>query len=188
MTYVSTLVREAHEARKARHQKWARHAVHDVENDTGLTDGQRRALLRRGGFREQTVVLAHREAEARKTMVARQIAASVEKQRRDAEGDGPQTGNLPPLPRRIIVLTAKHFRMSPKSLIGPRRKEEIVLARQISMYLMAELTTLSLTGIGRRFGNRDHTTVRHAVLKIRRLLTEDQSLRGTVDAIASKIP
>nr|WP_246800079.1 helix-turn-helix domain-containing protein [Rhizobium leguminosarum] len=61
-----------------------------------------------------------------------------------------------------------HFKfITIKDLKGPRRETEVVRARQIAMYeLHTQRDDLSYPGIGRIFGNRDHTTVLHAVRKI----------------------
>ncbi|MBB5663243.1 hypothetical protein GGE68_001419 [Rhizobium leguminosarum] len=75
-------------------------------------------------------------------------------------------------PRResklIIMEVLAHFKfITIKDLKGPRRETEVVRARQIAMYeLHTQRDDLSYPGIGRIFGNRDHTTVLHAVRKI----------------------
>jgi chromosomal replication initiator protein len=51
------------------------------------------------------------------------------------------------------------------------------------MYLSKQLTSRSLPEIGRRFGNRDHTTVLHAIRKIDQLMKEDPSLQEEVDLL-----
>ena len=58
-------------------------------------------------------------------------------------------------------------------LTGKSRKQEIVFARQIAMYLIRELTSASLKSIGNFFGGRDHTTVMHSVSTIENLLKSD---------------
>lgn len=76
-------------------------------------------------------------------------------------------------PRRdsklIIMEVLEHFKfITIKDVKGPRREEDVVRARQIAMYeLHVQREDLSYPGIGRIFGNRDHTTVIHAVRKIK---------------------
>ena len=74
--------------------------------------------------------------------------------------------------RQIIEISARHFGFSVDELIGPSRRRPLVIARQIAMYLFRELTDFSYPAIGREFGDRDHTTVIHAVEKISALMKE----------------
>ena len=61
--------------------------------------------------------------------------------------------------KAIIAVTARHTGIAPSDITGPRRLAPIVRSRQIAVTLARELTQLSFPDIGRRFGNRDHTTV-----------------------------
>ena len=70
-------------------------------------------------------------------------------------------------PRRIKVedilrIVSRHFAVSKADILSERRHRSVVRPRQIGMYLAKQLTSRSLPEIGRRFGNRDHTTVLHA--------------------------
>lgn len=74
-------------------------------------------------------------------------------------------------PKRITVVdiidaTVEMFGFTEEELKGRSRRRPLVTARQISMYVVRELTDLSYPQIAREFGNRDHTTVIHAVEKI----------------------
>ena len=74
-------------------------------------------------------------------------------------------------PRRIKIedilrIISRHFGVSKGDLLSQRRHRSVVWPRQIGMYLAKQLTARSLPEIGRRFGNRDHTTVLHAIRKI----------------------
>jgi chromosomal replication initiator protein len=79
-------------------------------------------------------------------------------------------------PRRITVdeimsVTAETFGVTIEDLIGPSRRRPLVNARQISMYVVRELIPeTSFPTIAREFGNRDHTTVMHAVKKVKGLM------------------
>lgn len=73
----------------------------------------------------------------------------------------------------IQRIVGRYFDISLNALLSPRREAPVVYARQISMFLAKELTLKSLPEIGRRFGNRDHTTVLHAIRKITRAELED---------------
>jgi chromosomal replication initiator protein len=80
----------------------------------------------------------------------------------------------------IQRVVSKHFNVSKADLLSARRTRTVVRPRQIAMYLAKTLTPRSLPEIGRRFGNRDHTTVLHAVRKIEELAGAD---RGFADEI-----
>lgn len=63
------------------------------------------------------------------------------------------------------------------------RSRRISRPRQVAMYLSRELTRRSFPEIGRQFGNRDHTTVMHAVERVRALMNSDEEFRVAVLAI-----
>jgi chromosomal replication initiator protein len=91
-------------------------------------------------------------------------------------------------PRRIRVedilrIVAKHFGVSRQDLLSSRRTANVVRPRQIAMYLAKTLTLRSLPEIGRRFGNRDHTTVLHAVRKIEGLVQGDKMLADEIESL-----
>jgi len=67
------------------------------------------------------------------------------------------------------------------------RKKEIVLARQVAMYLSKELTKSSLKTIGLHFGGRDHSTVIHSCSSIEQGKPEDKSIRELITNITNKI-
>lgn len=75
---------------------------------------------------------------------------------------------------------AETFGIPTAEMKGPCRAREIARPRQIAMYLSRRLTDRSLPEIGRMFGKRDHTTVRHAVLQIERLRLIDAEMDGHV--------
>ena len=57
----------------------------------------------------------------------------------------------------------------------------------MAMYLAKQLTTNSLPDIGRKFSNRDHTTVIHAVKKIDELIKKDNEIKGSIIEIKKKL-
>lgn len=87
----------------------------------------------------------------------------------------------------IQRVVAVHYQVSRSDLVSSRRTRAIVVPRQIAMYLAKVLTPRSLPEIGRRFGNRDHTTVLHAVRKIEGLIGRDKSLARDVEALRRRI-
>ena len=72
---------------------------------------------------------------------------------------------------------AKFYHVSVADLKGKKRVKNIVLPRQIAMYLSRELTDASLPKIGHEFGGKDHTTVIHAHEKIADALQSDETLK-----------
>ncbi len=81
----------------------------------------------------------------------------------------------------IIKTVSRHFGVSKPDILSQRRHRSVVWPRQIGMYLSKQLTARSLPEIGRRFGNRDHTTVLHAIRKIDRELEANPRLRDELE-------
>lgn len=88
---------------------------------------------------------------------------------------------------RIVEATVEMFGFPHSELTGKRRHRALVTARQISMYVCRELTDLSYPAIAREFGNRDHTTVIHAVDKISKQLAERREIYDQVTALIQEI-
>lgn len=88
---------------------------------------------------------------------------------------------------RIQTEVGNFYGVSVKEMKGTRRVQNIVLARQVAMYLSRELTDNSLPKIGREFGGKDHTTVIHAHGKIKTMLADDDNLAREIEAIKNKI-
>lgn len=84
---------------------------------------------------------------------------------------------------QVVDTTAKFYRLDARDLRGKKRDKDLVLARQVAMYLMREETDSSLLDIGRELGGRDHTTVLHGYEKIRNSINVDDRLRQDVLAI-----
>jgi chromosomal replication initiator protein len=82
-------------------------------------------------------------------------------------------------PDRIVDVVAAHYGITREQLKSKRRTNSVALPRQVAMFLMRRLTTLSLAEIG-RFFDRDHTTVIHACSKIERLMKEDRMMKDTI--------
>ena len=87
----------------------------------------------------------------------------------------------------MIDTVAKHYQVDEKDLLGRKRTREIVLPRQIAMYLAKELTQKSLPEIGDLFGGRDHTTVMYAHKKISQLIAERRSIYNQVTELTNRI-
>ena len=94
--------------------------------------------------------------------------------------------------RRVTVdeiqkATCDHFRLKQADLLSERRTRAVARPRQVAMYLCKQMTTRSYPDIGRRFGNRDHTTVLHAVRQIEKLKAEDPTLAADVETLTRKL-
>lgn len=88
---------------------------------------------------------------------------------------------------QIINATADYFTFSVEELISKSRNRKLVNARQIAMYLLRELTEMSLPKIGQALGGRDHTTVMYAERKIRELMAERRAVFNQVTELTNKI-
>ncbi len=82
---------------------------------------------------------------------------------------------------------SEYFRLSPEELRSARRQRSVLHPRQMAMYLCRTLTDASLPEIGRAFGGRDHTTVLHAVEKVRREIAQDSHKKRLAERLAQAI-
>ncbi len=94
---------------------------------------------------------------------------------------GPQGAAL--TPEAVIKAVAHNFQLDPADLKGRKRDRNTALARQLAMYLLKEGSACSLAQIGLEFGQRDHSTVTHAVQKIAAAVDNDPYLRRKVSDI-----
>ena len=83
----------------------------------------------------------------------------------------------------IQRVVARHYSVTRTELVSARRTRTVVKPRQVAMYLAKVMTPRSLPEIGRRFGNRDHTTVLHAVRKIEGLAKDDNKLEQELELL-----
>ena len=81
---------------------------------------------------------------------------------------------------KIQEVVANYFQTSTAELKGKKRVRQIVVPRQIAMYLSRELTDSSLPKIGQEFGGKDHTTVMHAYEKIEQQIKTDSDIKSAV--------
>ena len=90
-------------------------------------------------------------------------------------------------PDLIIQVVAEHYHIKPEDIISQKRTAEIVLPRQICMYLCRQITQTPLQAIGKAMGGRDHTTVIHGADKITKTVLTDESLKNTIEILMKKI-
>ena len=82
---------------------------------------------------------------------------------------------------------AEHFSLTQELLIGKSRKQEIAAPRQIAMFLAKRLTKSPLKMIGLHFGNRDHSTVIHAVQTVSKKCDSDDAFARVVESLSESI-
>ena len=87
----------------------------------------------------------------------------------------------------IQNIVATYFNLNIREMLSARRSRSLARPRQIAMYLAKQLTTNSLPDIGRKFSNRDHTTVIHAVKKIEELMKKDNEIEQSIIEIKKKL-
>ncbi|PIZ62408.1 chromosomal replication initiator protein DnaA [Candidatus Saccharibacteria bacterium CG_4_10_14_0_2_um_filter_52_9] len=85
--------------------------------------------------------------------------------------------------KQIIERTARHFRIPMEDIVGSKRDKDIVVPRQVAMYMLHEELRLSYPKIARELGRKDHTTAMHSVRKIARESQIDSSLRSAITEI-----
>ena len=91
-------------------------------------------------------------------------------------------------PQIILEVVAEHYGVTPGDIIGSKRNAEIVVPRQIVMYLCREVTDTSYKNIGILLGNRDHSTVISGDNKVRdKLKGNDTKLKNNIDIIRKKL-
>lgn len=82
---------------------------------------------------------------------------------------------------------AAHFKLKPQDLKEKTNRSDIVLPRQIAMYLCKELLKSSLKEIGRKFGGKDHTTVLHSIRKIENRMVEDKKFQQLIESFIKSL-
>ena len=90
-------------------------------------------------------------------------------------------------PELIMEVVSEHFNVPVSELKGKKRTAEIVLPRQIVMYLCRALTDTPLKAVGVLLGGKDHASISHGVKKIAADLKTDEALSNTISIIKKKI-
>ena len=86
----------------------------------------------------------------------------------------------------VVVESGTCYDLDPKTIMGQSRKADIVLARQVSMYIIRSITNLSLPEVGKFFGQH-HTTVMHSVEKIEKTLGSNGELKEVIRDIKANV-
>lgn len=90
-------------------------------------------------------------------------------------------------PDNIIKEVCRYFRLEEDQIRGPSRSRDILNARQIAMYLIRRMTSLSLDETGKLFGGRDHSTTLNGVTKVENRMKNDNTFAETVKAIITNV-
>jgi len=89
--------------------------------------------------------------------------------------------------RSIIERTAKHFHISIDDIVGPKRDKDIVVPRQIAMYMLRSELHLSFPKIAHELGRKDHTTAIHSIEKIQKEISYDGPIKENVSELREKL-
>jgi chromosomal replication initiator protein len=87
----------------------------------------------------------------------------------------------------IIDQTGRTFGVTPENIRSERRDASIVNARQVAMYIMRETADLSLIDIGKIFGGKTHSTVKHSVDEVEKKMVSNSSFKSTVQDLIKNI-
>lgn len=130
---------------------------------------------------ESALIQLHAYASLMKTSVTTSLAEEV-LSRHFGEAAAPVIDA-----QKVQLAIADKFNVDISDLKGKCRSADIVLPRQVAMYLMRDLTDYSLPSIGKAFGGRDHSTVLHACKKIEEKLAEDKNFESLIMELSRQI-
>jgi chromosomal replication initiator protein len=86
-------------------------------------------------------------------------------------------------PKIVLQKTADYFEISYNDIVGTKRSREVVVPRQIAMFIMREELSLSFPRIAKSLGGKDHTTIMHGVNKIRTQSARDSVMSQDIQSI-----
>ena len=87
----------------------------------------------------------------------------------------------------IVDIVARYFKLPKSDIIGECRSKELMIPRQIAMYLIRELLDQSYETIGESFGGRNHTTVLHSCNKIEQHMAQDERIKRDINALKKEM-
>lgn len=101
--------------------------------------------------------------------------------------ESPKITQLSVKPKEVIKTVAAHFKVTTAQLVGSRRSRPLVDYRHLAMYVLYEDVKLSFVQVGQEFGGRDHTSIMHAVKKIKKNVETSSELQASIAAIRASI-
>lgn len=87
----------------------------------------------------------------------------------------------------ILNVVADHYKCTPADIISTKRNKEIVVPRQVVMYLCRTMTETSLQAIGDFLGGKDHSTIMSGIKKISTLVETDEGMKNTIEVLRKKL-
>jgi chromosomal replication initiator protein len=90
-------------------------------------------------------------------------------------------------PKQVVEKTARYFQIPVEDIMGPKRDKDIVVPRQIAMYILRSELHLSFPKIARELGRKDHTTAIHSIDKIEKEAVLDNSVKTAIAKIKEKL-
>ena len=94
---------------------------------------------------------------------------------------------VPVTVEKILSEAARTYNTTPEALRGPTRRSNVSNARKVSMYVVREITGMSMEDIGREFGGRDHSTVVYSISDIQKKMDTDPRTRETIEDIIKNV-
>lgn len=119
------------------------------------------------------------------SLTGRQVTVPLARTALAGSGDAGTDAPLDPESIRESVAVA--WGVSSDALRSRRRSRNIVVPRQVAMFLIRELLEIPLAGIGRYFGGRDHSTVLHSIRKVEAQIASDDAFRTRVEAVRKQL-
>ena len=98
-----------------------------------------------------------------------------------------KSNDFAPTPSIIVGYICSYFHVDEETLRGQSRSRDVVAARQIAMYLIRRMTSMSLNDIGKEFGDRDHSTILHSLDKVESTMRSDPAFAEKVKEITTNI-
>lgn len=176
-----------------------------MRDDLGTTEGEFRAHAREATDRLlAALVQEHGEEEVKPEPVKIQIIedtervrfleeqidelkSTISRQRSMIAGLCDAEELVYPRLSEVLEAVCQFYKVTRTNIVGPSRIPKYLMPRQIACYLGREMTKLSLPEIGRKLGDRDHTTILHGVNKIEKQLQADEILKDDIDVLKIKI-
>jgi chromosomal replication initiator protein len=149
--------------------------------------------------REMVGVLVKAIAEATLTETnptIRSVAETIKRLNRNIELQGMDVRfNAAEMARKIVVrtnedvidLVAGYYKITKSEIISEDRRKEVMIPRQVCMYLIRAILNQSYETIGESFSGRNHTTVMHAVSKMEKELQDDSKIKRDINALKREI-
>ncbi len=115
------------------------------------------------------------------------LPLNIETAQRAIEDIFKENPGLNPTSEYIIAEVSRFYDIPVEDIVGSKRGQNIMVARQIAIYLVRTMTKLSFPEIGQKFGGKDHTTILHSYNKIEEQYKTSDLIRGAVDQLTKTI-